>query len=215
MRKTRTAAIILIAGLFLWGCGGNGTDNNDMDMEVEAAEALTAELEVRKDGAIVETLVEDFSKKYYNEESLKNMILSEVADFNKAHGDTAISVDKLEQKNGEITLQMIYPSAKIYSEYNTNEYNQKSLFCGTLAEAYDAGHSLDISMQDTKGENTIGKEELLEMGEQNILISETPMRVKVPGRIQYVSSNVAVDGKSEARMLGNEETVEKYYIVYK
>ncbi len=214
MRKTKTAAVmILLAGLSLWGCGDSQT--GDSDMEVEAAEEMTAEVEVGKDGSITETLVEDFAEAYYDEESLKTMILSETAEFSRNHTDGTVSVDKLEQKDGAVMVQISYSSAEVYSEYNTDEYNSKQLFCGTVKEAYDAGYSLDISMQDTKGEKTIGKAELLEMGEQYILISENPMRVKVPGKIQYASSNVTVSGKSEARLSGDEAAEEKYYIIYK
>lgn len=214
MRKTKTAAfMILFAGLFLWGCGDNRS--GDGEMEVEAAEDVTAELEVGKDGNITETLVEDFAETYYNEENLRSMILSEIDEFNRNHGEGTVSVDKLEQKDGMVTVQISYPSAEIYSEYNTDEYNSKNLFCGTVKEAYDAGYPLDVSLQDVNGETTIGKQELLEMGEQYILISENPMQVKVPGKIQYVSSNVTVSGKSEARLSGDEAASEKYYIMYK
>ncbi len=214
MHKMKSAAGILLAGLLLWGCGEKDADLGD-EMTVEAAEAVTSELEVQKDGSIVETLVEDFGKDYYTEDTLKNMILAEVAEFNGSHGEAQVSVGKLEQKNGEVTLQMVYPSAEIYSAYNTDEYNNKSLFCGTVAEADRAGFSLDVTLQDTKGEKTVGKEELLEMGEQYILISENPMLVKVAGKIQYVSSNVTVSGRSEARLSGEDGAGDKYYIVYK
>lgn len=213
MRKTKTAAVmILLAGLFLWGCGDN--QSGDGDMEVEAAENLSAQVEVLKDGSITETLVEDFAEAYYDEESLRNMILAEVAEFNKSHGDAPVSVDRLEREDGAVTAQITYPSAEIYSQYNTDDYNEKKLFCGTVKDAYDAGYPLDVSMQDTKGENTIGKQELLEMGEQYILISDSPMRVKVPGKIQYASGNVSVDGKGWALCSGDGENTGMYYIVY-
>ena len=171
MRKTKTAAaMVLLAGLILWGCGDS--QSGDGDMEVEAAEDLSAQVEVRKDGSITETLVEDFAEEYYDEESLRNMLLAEVAEFNKSHGDAAVSVDKLEREDGAVTVQLTYPSAEIYSQYNTDDYNEKKLYCGTVKDAYDAGYPLDVSMQDTKGENTIGKQELLEMGEQYILITD-------------------------------------------
>ena len=213
MRKTKKAAVmILLAGLFLWGCGDN--QSGDGEMEVEAAEEIAARLEVGKDGSITETLVEDFAEAYYDEESLRSMILSETAEFNRNHADANVSVGKLEREDGAVTVQISYPSAEIYSEYNTDEYNSKKLFCGTIKEAYDAGYSLDVSLQDSRGENTIGKQELLEMGEQYILISENPIQVQVPGKIQYASSNVTVSGKSEARMSGDEEASETYYVVY-
>lgn len=215
MQKMRTAAGILLAGLLLWGCGENNADIGD-EMEVEAAEALTSELEVQKDGSIVETLVDDFTEEYYIEADLESMVKSEVEEFNRNRGDgLLVSVGKTEQEDGRIIVQIIYPSGEIYSEYNTDDYNKKSLFCGTVAEAFDAGHSLEASLQDAAGEKTIGKAELLEMGDVYLLISENPMRVRIPGKIQYASSNVIVNGKNEALLSGGEETGDKYYIVYK
>ena len=106
MHKMKSAAGILLAVLLLWGCGEKDADLGD-EMTVEAAEAVTSELEVQKDGSIVETLVEDFGKDYYTEDTLKNMILAEVAEFNGSHGEAQVSVGKLEQNNGEVTLQMV------------------------------------------------------------------------------------------------------------
>ena len=55
MRKTKTAAaMVLLAGLILWGCGDS--QSGDGDMEVEAAEDLSAQVEVRKDGSITRWL---------------------------------------------------------------------------------------------------------------------------------------------------------------
>lgn len=215
MHKRKMAAGILLAALMLYGCGEK---EPDMDSEtVEAAEALTSEVEVRKDGSIVETVVEDFPEEFYNGENLRNMILSEVENYNKGHGDSGISVDKLEQKNGAVTVQMKYPSAEVYSVYNTDEYNHMSFFSGTVSQAFDAGYSMDVMLQDPKGNESIGKAQLLEMGEQKIVISENPMRIRVDGRIQYTSGNVTVSGKDEAVLAGTgeEDAAEIYYIIYK
>lgn len=224
MWKKRTAAVILLAGIFLAGCGKGEAENNQGTGETDAgtaaaAAAETVEVEVLKDGSVIETLTEAFEAEYYNEENLKNMVLSEVADFNKQtlDGDGDISVEKFESKNGSITVRMKYPSSQMYTEYNTDQYNQKSLFCGTIAEAYDAGYTLDLTMKDSKGEKTVGKEELLKMGEDKILIAEAPMHVTVPGKILYIGENIVPSGKNQADMQAGEngEALGKYYVIYK
>lgn len=216
MHKSRigTAAAILLAGLLLWGCGEQ-TAKNDADIAVENTSSCA--IEVMKDGSIMETITEEFSQEYYDGESLKTMILSEVADFNRSHQNDTISVDKFENKNGRVTVKLRYPSADIYTKYNVDDYNAKTLFIGTVAEAYDAGYSLDISMTDAKGEQTIGKEELLGMGSEKMIISEAPLQIKVPGKILYVGEKVEADGKDEAHMLADEngEAAGKYYVIYK
>ena len=214
MRRTGMTAGILLAGLLLWGCGGQ-TAKNQEEAAIEMTSACA--IEVMKDGSILETITEEFAKEYYDEESLKSMILSEVADFNRSHESDTISVDKLEHKNGKITVRMRYPSADIYTEYNADEYNAKALFHGTVAEAYDAGYTLDISMTDVKGEQTIDKEDLLGMGSEKMIISEAPLQIKVPGKILYVGEKVEADGKDEVYMLTDEagEAAGKYYVIYK
>ncbi len=216
MRRSRmgTVAVILLTGLLLGGCGEQ-SEKKDADIATESGSSCV--IEVLKDGSIMETITEEFAKEYYDEESLKAMILSEVADFNRSHVNDTISVDKLENKSGKMIVKMRYPSADIYTEYNTDDYNAKALFNGTVAEAYDAGYSLDISMTDAKGETTIGKEELLGMGSEKIIISEAPLQIKVPGKILYVGEKVEADGKDEAYMLTDEngEATGKYYVIYK
>lgn len=219
MRKSRIAATvgIVLTGLFLFGCGDKEAEKatEETGTIVETASACT--IEVMKDGSIMELITEDFSQEYYSEENLKNMVLSEVADFNKNHEKDTISVEKVESKNGKVTVKIRYPSADIYTEYNTDDYNEKGLFNGTVAEAYDAGYLLDISMTDIKGETTIGKEELLGMGSEKILISEAPLQIKVPGKILYVGERVEADSKDEAHMITDEngKTNGKYYVIYK
>lgn len=217
-KRIRMTTAILLAGLFLCGCGESGTKNSAVtEKETVSASASAFVIEVLKDGSITETITEDFSREYYDEENLKNMILAEVADFNNSSQEGEISVDKFENKNGKLTVKMKYPSAEIYTAYNTNPYNDGSLFLGTVAEAYDAGYSLDVSLKDIKGGQTIGKEELLGMGSGKILISKEPMYVKVPGKILYIGENVIADGKNQADMQADENgnTLGEYYVVFK
>lgn len=212
MRRLGAAAGILLAGLFLWGCGKSNAGG-----DAAAAENISAtEITVQKDGSIIETITEEFTKDYYKEEGLRNMVLSEVADFNNG-AEEAISVDKFEKKNGKIVIVMKYPSAEVYSEYNTNAYDNKMLFFGTVAQAYDAGYSLDITLRNAKNEEeTIGKEEILGMGDRHILIASEPVRVATFGRILYAGENITVTGKNKAGMHEGEEgeSLGEYYLIF-
>lgn len=214
MRKIITIAGVLAAGLSLWGCGGSDIDGT---AAAEAAAVSNMVIEVRKDGSIIETITEDFAADYYNEDELRSMVLSEVAEFNKSE-DKDISVDKFENKKGVITIVMKYPSAEAYTSYNSNQYDSRVLFCGTVAEAYDQGYALDVTLKDAGGgEESIGREELLGMGEKHILISEVPCHVKTFGRILYVGDNVTAAGKNQADLKADEngESFGKYYLVFK
>lgn len=211
MYKLARVAGLLFAGLFLWGCGKSGADNS------KEAEAISAtSIEVQKDGTIIETITEDFKESSYDEEGLKNMMLSEVAEFNN-NGQDDISVDKFEVKNNVIVVVIRYPSAKAYTEYNENPYDNKTLFFGTVSQAYDAGYSLDIALRSAKnGEESIGKEEILAMGDRHILISGEPVQVQTYGRILYTGENVNLTGKNKAAMYKGEEGRDsgEYYLIF-
>lgn len=212
MRRLGAAAGILLAGLFLWGCGKSNAGGD----AAAAGNISATEITVQKDGSIIETITEEFTKDYYKEEELRNMVLSEVADFNNSE-EKAISVDKFEKKNGKIVIVMKYPSAEAYSEYNTNAYDNKMLFFGTVAQAYDAGYSLDITLRNAKNEEeTIGKEEILAMGDRHILIASEPSRVATFGRILYAGENITVTGKNKAGMHEGEEgeSLGEYYLIF-
>ncbi len=212
MRKIGAIAGIFLAGLSLWGCG-----ESDTDSRAQAAASSNTVMEVLKDGSIMETITEDFSADYYNEDDLRSMILSEVAEYNR-DSERDISVDKFENKNGVITVTMKYPSAEAYTDYNSNQFDSRQLFIGTVKEAYDGGHSLDVTLTSAENEEeSIGKQELLGMGENHILISEVPFRVETFGKILYSGDNVVSLGRNEAAMQTDEngESLGKYYIVFK
>ncbi len=211
MDKFRWIIGILLISVMLWGCGESVTVK-----EKETA-GTGAELEVLKDGSIIETMTENFEKEYYDETNLRDMLLAEVAEFNESVKEGSVTVDKFENTDGKLTVSVKYPSADIYSAYNTDPYNNKKLFCGTVAQAQDAGYSFDISMTDAKGEKTIGKEDILGMGNSMVLISESPMLVKVSGKILYVGDNVEALGKGKANLKADEngETLGRYYVIYK
>lgn len=195
------------------GCGEGGIkaqEPSDLDA------AAGTEIEVMKDGSIVETMNEEFGEEYYDETNLRDILLADVESFNEGQEGEGIVVDKFESADGRLMVRVKYPSADAYTAYNTDSYNHKTLFCGTVAEAQEKGYDFDISMTDAKGEKSIGKEDILGMGSSKILIAEFPSRVKVTGKILYVGENVAVSGKNRADMQSDEngEALGRYYIIY-
>lgn len=213
-RWMKSILCILLISAFLCGCGEGGTEAQEPSA-VNAASGT--EIEVMKDGSIVETINEEFGEEYYDEMNLRDILLAEVESFNDGQEGESVIVDRFENTDGRLTVRVKYPSADVYTAYNTDAYNHKTLFCGTIAEALDKGYNFDISLTDAKGEKTIGKEDILGMGSSQILIAEFPSRVKVTGRILYVGENVAVSGKSQADMQSDEngESLGRYYVIYK
>lgn len=213
-RWMKSISCIFLISVVLWGCGDGGTKAQEPSAVNAAA---GTEIEVMKDGSIVETINEEFGEEYYDEMNLRDILLAEVESFNEGQEGEGVIVDRFENTDGRLTVRIKYPSADVYTAYNTDSYNHKTLFCGTIAEAQDKGYNFDISLTDAKGEKTIGKEDILGMGSSQILIAEFPSRVKVTGKILYVGENVAVSGKSQADMQSDEngEASGRYYVIYK
>lgn len=195
--------------LLLAGCGGDSSGGG-------TKETASSSVELKKDGSITEVIVEDFSKEYYKGEELKEYIISEVARFNGSTMDGEISVDGFQEKDGFIHVTLTYPSADVYSDYNSGENGSGAFFYGTVAEAYDMGLNLDVTLDSVKDDESIGREGLLGMGDSRIIISELPMTVKVFDKVTWVSDNVSVTGKNQAVMNAddNGEASGRYYIIF-
>lgn len=212
-RWVRSIACVFLISAVLCGCGEGGIKAQ----EPEGLDAAAGtEIEVMKDSSIVETMNEEFGEEYYDETNLRDILLADVESFNEGQEGEGIAVDKFESADGRLMVRVKYPSADVYTAYNTDSYNHKTLFCGTVAEAQEKGYDFDISMTDAKGEKSIGKEDILGMGSSKILIAEFPSRVKVTGKILYAGENVAVSGKNRADMQSDEngEALGRYYIIY-
>lgn len=212
---------MLLLCMALAGCGDGKTEGKaegETKVETEkSGETAALSLEIKKDGSVTETIAEDFSSDYYDAEELKNFILSEVAQFNGGPKEE-ISVDRFEEKDGFVYVTMTYPSAELYSDYHSGDRSDKLLFFGTVAEAYEAGMDLDVTLRRVKKEEPLGKEALLGMGESHILIAEEPAQVKVFGKIVGASDNVTVTGRKQAVMdrpaEENQTISDRYYIVF-
>lgn len=181
MRKWIAAILAVLCAATFTGCGST----KDTDITTIA---------VGKDGSLTSTIVEEFEKEYYDAEDLKEYTLDAVAAFNAAGTDRDVSVSKVEEKDGTVVLQMKYPNADNYSEFNG-----KVFFAGTIAEAYDSGMDLDVTLQDVTDESkSAGKSDILQMGEKKIVILQENVAVEVPGKLLYASNGTEIMGAKRA-----------------
>lgn len=180
MRKM--VLLLLAAALLLAGCGG--------DKDTEEA----TNLEFRKNGQVVHTIVEDFSASYYSLDELMSDVQSQVDTYNGNAGSRRITVDSAEVKDGVITMVMTFQNAGDYSSF----YRQ-ALFCGTVKEAFDAGYDLDVTLKSVTEEGTtVGRQDILEMGERHIIVLREAVAVRPWADILYVSGDVEAAGSREA-----------------
>ena len=190
MKKLKAAGILAVLMIWLTACGSGA------DAGQETMNSLTLD----KDGSVENTIIEGFDKDYYDLDGLNTMIKDSIEQYCRQNPTAEITLKGSEVSDGQVRVSMKYDSAASYMGYNS-----KTLFAGTIQEAYSEGYDLDISLTDVKdSSNTIGKQELLEMGQKHIVIMELPstmtdgMRLQCFGEILYVSDGVNSVSKKTA-----------------
>lgn len=180
MKKKKLLLAAVSLTLLLGGCAfGN-----------QAVDTTT--IIVDKNGTVVEAIVEDFDKDYYRADELEQMVDEEISAYNTEAGEQKVKLDSFEQEeeNGKISLRIEYASDEDYTQMN-----ERTLFCGTVSDAYQAGYTF-VSMIDQKTGAAVAQEDILEMGDKMIVISEEALDIRVPGKIVYASEGVAVSEKT-------------------
>ena len=145
---------VLGAALLLSGCGS------------KAEEEETTTLELKKNGEIVQSIIEDFGESYYDLDELKSTTESMIAGYNESAGSDNIKLQSAEVTDGVVHLVMTFRKSEDY----TGLYRQ-ALFSGTVKDAFNAGYDLDITLNSVKEEGaTINKQDILDMGEKHIAV---------------------------------------------
>ncbi len=190
MKKLKAAGILAVLMVWLTACGSGA------DAKQETVNSLTLD----KDGSVENMIIEGFDKDYYDLDGLNTMIKDSIEQYCRQNPSADITLKGSEVSDGQVRVSMKYDSAASYMGYNN-----KTLFVGTIQEAYSEGYDLNISLTDVKdSSNTIGKQELLEMGEKHIVIIQLPstmtdgMRLQCFGEILYISDGVNPVSKKTA-----------------
>lgn len=190
MKKLKAAGILAVLMVWLTACGSGA------DAEQETVNSLILD----KDGSVENMIIEGFDKDYYDLDGLNAMIKDSIEQYCRQNPSADITLKGSEVSDGQVRVSMKYDSAASYMGYNN-----KTLFVGTIQEAYSEGYDLNISLTDVKdSSNTVGKQELLEMGEKHIVIIQLPstmtdgMRLQCFGEILYISDGVNPVSKKTA-----------------
>ena len=181
-----------VLAAFILGMTACGTE----DASVE--ENLMNSISIEKDGSIKSIIVEDFTESYYSVEDLKNMIQDTITDYRKQDPDSEITLETCEMVDQKVKVVLKYNSADTYSGYNS-----ETLFVGTVQEAYAEGYDMNMSLTGTDKEGTkIGRQELLNMGENHIMIMENvikdgTLRVNCYDTILYTGNGITPIAKKK------------------
>lgn len=192
--KKQKLGLALTAVLLLTGCGG-----------IEKMTETT--VTVDDSGTVEELLLEDFSDETYKEKELAAQINELVEAYNKEAGSEAVSVKSMQVKDKKAKVQLEYQFVADY-----RGFNQIDFFAGTVKEAQEEGYTFASDFTDAEGKDVsrAGMPDGCE--KQQVIIIREPMQVLVPGMIQYVSKNMKVVNKSQARLSADEGTDDESHV---
>lgn len=163
---------IMIAGL-LTACG----DSLDVDCNT---------VYVQKKGTVIGASIGKLDKDYYDEDELEEFIDEKVEAYQEEHDKDSVKVSDFSVKDGVAELSMKYAG---YEEYQ--EFNDVTLFAGTVPQALAAGYDFDIkftSVKDGKAGDEVDSSKIKESDYKVIILSEK-IDVKVDGTVKYISAD--------------------------
>ena len=94
--RTGLLAALALGMVMLTGCEALGI--NSWNPEEPAAVSIAS------DGSVTEIISDTLDAAYYSATELESMVQSEVADYNKSHGEDTIQVSKLETEDKNVSL---------------------------------------------------------------------------------------------------------------
>lgn len=175
-----------------------------------AAGEQQTEITVSKDGSVSIQIIESFDKPYYDEEDLRESILTKVASYNRSVGSGNISVEKIEVNEQSAKVLMSYLSSEDYAQFNKTVF-----FIGSPEEAEEAGYDLNTVLSGaTDSMETIGMSDMLNMSDYRILITDSKIPITIDGKVEYLSNNVTVSNNKKTITLMADAT-EIAYVMYR
>lgn len=179
--KFRNLANIIISLIFVMMLGGCGS--------METADISSkGNVTIFDDGHIEADMVEVFDQSYYKESELMDMVKEEVTTYNLKKGGEPIKVLSDSMNGNTISVTLSFENTDCY-----NDYMPEQLFIGTVEEADAAGYDFNRSLYIVgKGEATIGKNDLKDMGNSKLIILDGEVTLRVPSKIAYYSQGMTL-----------------------
>ena len=191
MRKLSLGLLFAMMISVLTSCGFEQTSGKE-------------KLEITKEGIITATLVEPFDKDYYNIDELTKMVHLEIEQYNQETGMQGITLDSLELIDGNCVAIMTFQNAEDYSLYN-----EVPFFVGTVQEAIDKGIDLDVILTEEGKDTTIGRDEIEQLEDYQLVVWYGDMPVVIPDRIRYYSEGLqVVDSKNREAQISNIKEIQ-------
>lgn len=161
---------------------------------------------VHTDQSLDATMMRTFDQAYYNENELVAMVEEELVKYNSEHGADAISLKAHSQSGQQVSLTLHFHNWEDY-----NNYMLDRVYVGNVQGAYDERFDFNQALSKAgKKEYTIGKNDLMNMADQKIIVFEGDHSVEAPGNIRYYTQGMKLTGAKTAESA--QEGI--YFIIY-
>jgi len=199
MKKTKMGVLLVLSVVSTCICG---CTTKEID-----ADATT--LFINKNGSITDAIVEEFDENYYSATEMQAMLNDELATYNQSvNNESAAVISKFEVLGGVAKVFIDFASGMDYATFNDTAF-----FAGTVNQAYEQGHELDVTMKSVNGDEILKKADILEKGKYKIVILEEHVNVVLYKKILFASANVELINDKQAKI--SEEAEGLAYIIYK
>ena len=157
-------------------------------------------------GLVQSAVIESFDKSYYDFDELYETVEKEVKSYCLDKNEEVVTINSLLEENNSVALLMDYQTAADYAEFN-----EILLFSGTFSEAAAVGY-LPEELYDVEGNSV--EVDLDNLGELKVVVTEESVCLQTSGKIKYVSDNVTVLDKKQAKAMEAGKT-HPAFVLYK
>lgn len=215
MKRSHRWTALLLAGLLVFGLAAcnNTTDPTKPSLpEVETAAPTeeptipipeydfaptTTGIFIRRDKTIQSAEVTSFDTKKYKESELRAQVETWIAEYNKALGRDAVSMDTLIVADNRATLILNYDSPNAFLDFQGADFGVTEITVGTALEA-----ATKMSLKNLKnpaGGNVNAMDALVD-DEVTVLRISGKINVTTQGDIQFLSNTLTLSGTNSVRV---------------
>ena len=152
---------------------------------------------INADGSVLEVVVEDFAEDYYDLDELKQIIESDIAEYNSESGEEEpIKLLEAAKEGGRVRTRTTYKSTEDYGKFT-----REPLYFGTVRQSGFSGFEIPSVLDNGGGEDyNVSPEDK----EKHVIFSDGHDRVVSPYKILAVSKGVKLISETEADLSETE-----------
>jgi hypothetical protein len=193
MKKLKAYIVVAIMLIFVTGCS------------LKSFDADTNTVYVKKDGTVMEAIIEDFGESYYDSTELESLINDSINEYN--NGTENVKNEKFKVKDQTAKLIMSYKSAEDYAKFNEEDF-----FAGTISDAIKAGYDFGQEFTNLEEKIDISSETIQSLTQYKVVIFEDKAEIRADSKIAYISNNAELVNEKTAKL--KDEAAGPAYIVY-